>query len=342
MQIDCITWLLICVVKSYYMPSKYQELQREKTINLINSLHPVFAGAEAGKRFLGKDRDFVLKEAEKNLYPSIMTTAVYYFRQNRISWWGGKDVTGHTLSSQVACINHLFAIRNDLEAVTLLIKGLNPDFIRPLLIGSDKYSPGYIQFESVSDKQYLNEDGLTRGTQCTSVDALIYAEHKDGSLWLIPIEWKFTEHYSNRNKALEGAAADPTGCKGSVRQSRYNNLIRSSNQLKYDNLSLFYFEPFYQLMRQTLWAEQMVKNKDNETLKADNFLHVHVIPKDNNDLLKETGKPYKCSGLSMEGTWRSLLKDQSKYQIIDPKDLMRPLSSIPAYAGLLQYLAERY
>lgn len=49
-------------------------------------------------------------------------------------------------------------------------------------------------------------------------------------------------------------------------------------------------------MRQTLWVEQMIKNKNKETLKADNFIHLHVIPKKNTTLLN---KIYKCSGLDI-------------------------------------------
>jgi len=45
----------------------------------------------------------------------------------------------------------------------------------------------FIQFESVSDNDNLNEGVPNRGSNCTSVDALIYAVHKDGSNWLIPV-----------------------------------------------------------------------------------------------------------------------------------------------------------
>jgi hypothetical protein len=38
-------------------------------------------------------------------------------------------------------------------------------------------------------------------------------------------------------------------------------------------------------MRQTLWAEQMIAHKDSETIKADHYIHVHVIPQENNELL---------------------------------------------------------
>ncbi len=91
-------------------------------------------------------------------------------------------------------------------------------------------------------------------------------------------------------------------------------------------------------MRQTLWAEQMVINKANETVKADNFLHVHVIPSENYDLLE---KKYKCSEKNMKDTWLSHLKNQDKYIIISPKDLLSNLDS-EKYKDLLFYLNERY
>lgn len=52
-------------------------------------------------------------------------------------------------------------------------------------------------------------------------------------------------------------------------------------------------------MRQTLWAEQMIKNKATERIKADHYLHIHVIPNNNVDLLQKT---YKFSNQNMEVT----------------------------------------
>ena len=168
---------------------------------------------------------------------------------------------------------------------------------------------------------------------------MMYAEHKDGSRWLVPIEWKYTEHYGNTNKATEGLKADPVGGKGAVRLGRYGDLIRRSEQLRDTDSAVYFFEPFYQLMRQTLLVEQMVRHSDQETLKADRFLHVHVIPASNNDLLR---KSYKCSGAGMEETWRRQLQDQSKYRIVDPQHLLSALGSSGRYASLLERLHGRY
>lgn len=320
------------------MASVYQELQRKKAINLIKSGNPIFYGSQAGKYFMGKPRDFVLIENLKNIFAPIRTEVVEYFKENKISWWGGKKPTGHTLSSQIACVNHLFLIRNDKDAVLSILRNISPDFTDVLSIITDDYKPAYIQFESVSDNDNLNEKATNRGSNCTSIDALIYAVHNDSSKWLIPIEWKYTEFYNNQNKAIEGCQKDPVNCKGEVRKERYTQLINNSKQLKSTDRSCYYFEPFYQLMRQTLWAEQIIKNKQNEKLKATNFLHVHVIPSENSDLLE---KEYKCSNKGMETTWRNHLIDQLKYSIITPERLLTGINN-KTYKNLLDYLRIRY
>jgi len=50
---------------------------------------------------------------------------------------------------------------------------------------------------------------------------------------------------------------------------------------------------------------------------SDNYMHIHVIPSDNKDLL---AKKYSVSGMGMEETWRSMLSEQSKYTIVDPQN----------------------
>lgn len=320
------------------MTSKYQEKERAKAENLIKVGDSVFYGGKAGKFFMTKNRDFVLLDRKKNIYSPICADVIEYFRENNISWWGGKLPTGHVLSSQIACVNYLFNIRSDKSAVMAILRSISDDFQDVYPITTDKYLPAFIQFESVSDNDYLNEGKPTRGNNCTSIDALIFAQHNDGSKWLIPIEWKYTEFYSNQNKAIEGYKADPIDCKGEVRKRRYTDLINKSKQLKSFDHTCFYFEPFYQLMRQTLWAEQMVINNKRETLKAENYLHVHVIPPENGDLLN---KVYKCSGLDMEHTWRNHLTDQSKYVIISPKKLLSGIDN-EKYQNLLKYINGRY
>ncbi len=319
------------------MSSKYQEDERKRQSALITE-SDLFEGAEVWGKYRDKKRAFMLLDGNANLYPSIRDDAKKYFIENNVSWWvEGKQPTGHLLSSQIACINHLFAIRKDKETVLSLLNHIAENqfaeddrFTEILPITSDK-DKGYIAFEAVSSHDHLNERSSTRGSNCTSLDALIYAKHINGEKWIIPIEWKYTEHYSNEDKAK--------GANGEVRRGRYNQLIKYSEQLKQSYSGLFYYEPFYQLMRQTLWAEQMVLSNNTESVKADSYIHLHVIPTANEKLLQKT---YKSSSKNMETSWRESINNQDKYKIIDNKLIIDYLATLPSYSKLADYLSKRY
>ena len=310
----------------------YKEKERRREIRLIEN-SDIFDGCQGRGEFMGSVRKCVLSDSSHNLYKSIRNTAVKYFMDNGISWWREKEPTGHVLSSQIACLNHLMPIMDDKDAVLAIINGIKNEFTEVLPLNNDK-EPHYISFEVVGSKDYLKEGTQLRGANCTSIDSMILARHKSGKNILIPIEWKYTEAYSDSDKAK--------GKPGRTRQSRYNHLISNSGQLVRLEVyrgSIYYQEPFYQLMRQTLLAEQIIAHKDTEVLKADDFVHIHVIPKNNTDLLD---KIYKVSGKTLEDTWRSRLKDNSKYLIIDPSDLFAPLKGNEKYKDLISYLETRY
>lgn len=284
--------------------------------------------------FRKKQYPYILRNGLNNIYEPIRKETLKYFVDNGISWWSGYKPTGHVLSSQIACINHLLPLRHDRQAVLALINGVRNQFIDVLPLGCDT-DESYIALEAVSKVDHLNEDKPTRGTNCTSVDALVLAVDKNNERWLIPIEWKYTESYSDapsNDKSL--------GDKGIVRIDRYRDLIKTSAQLKTPAKmkgSIYFFEPFYQLMRQTLWAEQMIKHKDSEVIQADHFMHIHVIPSADTDLLQ---KEYRLTKKNMEETWRSCIKDQSKYVIVDPKVFMQQIKD--SYSDLYNYLLPRY
>lgn len=306
----------------------FKQNQYNRVINLMGQNY-IFNRDIGNGVFRGKPRPFILNSSLNNLYPPITQDCIDYFKKNAIAWWNGK-LTNHTLSSQVACLNHLFLIRNDEKAVLDIVKQIEPNITSVFQISTDQFMPAYIQFEAISNTDHLNEITSTRGSNCTSIDALIYGEHKDGRKILFPIEWKYVESYGNVNKAH--------GEKGETRKKRYTDLINQSEQLKSSNYDIYYFEPFYQLMRQTLWAEQMIAHKDTEEIKADDYIHIHVIPLENYELIK---KVYKCSGKSMEDTWRSCIKKQEKYIIFSPQSLLKPIDSV-RYKDLILYLNKRY
>lgn len=314
-------------MKRYYYEerSKHERLIAEK-----------FFGADGGNgTFKKKAYPFVLKDGENNLFGQIRDDVVRYFEDNKIVWWGGTGgPSGHVLSSQIACLNHLYYIRGNRDAVLAMVNGVRNIFKDVLPIGCDKES-GYISFEVVSDNDYLGEDGPERGANCTSIDALIVALDESGRRWLIPIEWKYTESYTDNPSDDKSV-----GKKGEVRLERYFKLIRNSEQLKplerYRG-TVYFYEPFYQLMRQTLWAEQVIKHKERERIMAEDYMHIHVVPQGNGDLRE---KKFRLSGEGMEQTWRNMIKDQSKYVVVDPSELMKPVNMI--VPELTEYLRKRY
>ena len=320
--------------------SSYKDSQYARQEDLINN-SGVFNGDKGNGYFMGKPRPFVLRDGVNNLYEPIRNDVLQYFKENKISWWGGDKPSGHTLSSQMACLNHLFAIMHDHDAVLAMLNGIRDEFEEVLPVSCDA-NPKYIGFEVVSTDDHLNEKTSTRGSNCTSVDAFIYAKHKGGGKWLIPIEWKYTEHYANLDKSREDRYGEEKGSngKGQERVRRYSALTDASTQLKSLGSyygSVYYQEPFYQLMRQTLWTENIIKHQNTETLKADDYMHIHVIPSANKDLLE---KKYSVSSMSMEETWRSMLHDQSKYIIVSPENLLAPVAE--KYSELVSYLKKRY
>ena len=278
---------------------------------------------------------YILRSGSENFYEFIYCKVKKYFKENNIAWWeyGGNsenEPTNHMVSSQVQCLNFLFALRNDKDAV-LKIAQLFDSEINDVLPTIDDIDNGFIAFEFVYDNaNILGENNTERGKYCTSIDVFIIGMRKDRKV-LIPIEWKYTENYLDaKNKAQNNS-------KGKTRQSRYNHLIENSKQLKVlSNLpnSVYYFEPFYQLMRQTLLVEQMV-------LKgiADDFLHIIVIPFENEDFLSNN---YSFTSDNFETTWRKSLYNQSKFKIIDSKRILKLIESLESYSEVAEYLTSRY
>lgn len=96
----------------------YREDQRRKAVQIRDAL---FRDPGSGV-FYGKERDFVLKDPSLNLWDGVREDAKEYFKQCSIPWWKGStdDPTGHLLSSQVACLNHLYYARQRKDIATAL------------------------------------------------------------------------------------------------------------------------------------------------------------------------------------------------------------------------------
>ena len=223
-------------MEKYNVKLMYRSQEKKRHIELIKDK---FFGNDKGYGYFGKDEkryNFVLEDGINNLYEPIRNEALKYFKGNDIEWWGGNPdyPTGHTVSSQIACLNHLMFLRQKPTEVMELINGLERvEFIKVFPVPCDA-DISYIAFEAISDKSYLNEPEHIRGSYCTSIDALIYAEDINNEKWIILIEWKYTEAYGDSSKD-DKSLEDYEWCKGEhgkgrERMRRYNGLITNRNK----------------------------------------------------------------------------------------------------------------
>lgn len=297
----------------------YIEDQRLKAVNIRDR---IFKDPGNGI-FMGKERDFVLSEPNINLWEGIRFDAIDYFKRNKIAWWKGEEPTGHLLSSQIACLNHLYFLRQREDLATEILRKLDNDIIKALTVDD-----GYVEFEFIGNNNYLKEKSHTRGANCTSIDAVMIGLTKNNKRKIVFIEWKYTESYSQENKYIP------------ERSKIYDPLIETFNSpLIYGiPFEVFYYEPFYQLMRQTLLAWECVKNNDHN---VDDYLHVHVVPDKNEELKYRITSPM-LKGKDIHKAWKSVLKDDDKFLTISPNELLSSLQNMKDTKSILYYLNERY
>lgn len=301
----------------------YLEDQRKKAITLRKEL---FEDKLLGI-YKGKEREFVLSIPELNLWEGIRQPAIEYFKSNNISWWGNHDMpSGHLLSSQISCLNHLFILRENQEMASKIVNSISPEFIKAC-----KIDDGFVEFEVTGKENYLNEKSHSRGVYATSIDAMMLAEKKNGERILIPIEWKYTESY----KGISLAAGKP----GLTRIGIYKPHFDDVNCPIYVNEhEALYYEPYYQLMRQTLLVWKMVNSGE---YGASDWLHLHVIPT-KNTILRNLNTSPNLLGESMHQAWQNVLKYPEKYRIIEPQLLLNSLTNESKCKEFLIYLNKRY
>ena len=300
---------------------EYKTMQRKRQLHLLDKLFKDTGGGI----FNGKYYDFVLKNNKANLWEDIREEAIAYFKKYNIDWHKDNNnepkegPEGHLLSSNISCINHLFHLRLKNDFVSLILKNIDNR-----IVGAELIDDGYIEFEIMEgiNKNPLNEKSKERkrGSKSTSIDAFMVGKKHDGNNILVLLEWKYTETYENQK------------CKFITKDDyhkNYTDLLKGKDcPIKSpENVKGLFFDPFYQLMRQTLLGWKM--SRLNE-YNSNEYIHLHVIPNGNVDLRKQ------CFH------WKSFLKDTEKYKIISPDELFKPLLHEKDLKSLMEYLIERY
>ncbi len=270
------------------------------------------------------EREFVLKDSVLNLWDGIREDAVNYFTRNQIVWWGdvGNQASGHLLSSQIACLNHLYFVRQRKDVANAILRNIRSDIVEAMIVDD-----GFVEFEVVGYENHLGERSHTRGANSTSIDAVMVGMKPDGRNILVMIEWKYTEDYSSKNKYT------PT------RAKIYDRLLTEPDcPIHSQSLESLYYYPFYQLMRQTLLGWKMVQSLE---YNCDEYIHLHVIPSKNKELKERVTSP-DLIGETISEAWKSVLREPERYHVISPEEFLLPINGCLDTSAIFTYLNRRY
>jgi hypothetical protein len=273
--------------------------------------------------------------ASETLQESIRSTSIEYFERHNVKWWTSRrdrrtsDMlvlpTGHLSSSQVACVNHLEAARIDQAVANRIIRNLDSS------LTAQRVDDGFVDYEWIGADSYLGESRLrVRGANVTSLDAIMCGG-RELERTLVAIEWKYLETYGVHSIAVSD--------KGTNRVAIYRSLLEDPDcPIEVEELESLFFEPYYQLMRQTLLAWQMVKHSE---FGATDWIHVYVVPDGNVALLHNKSAP-NLRGETTEEKWRSVLKRPERFHLVSPTHLVHGTGSIDGWTDWRTWLQERY
>ena len=296
---------------------------------------------------------------EENLYRGIQGPdgAIAFFGQRAIKWWrssrSGDDFqedgpTRNMASSQVACVNFLLPLAGIPGALAAALRTLDSDVRAVVDIRHEgRVSP--VEFEWLGIPRSL-EGGRIRGSQNTSVDGFVIAETTAGRRRAYLLEWKYVEHYLSNRPSFKGE-----GKQGETRRRRYTEPFyapySSFDPEASPELEDFFYEPFYQIMRQRLLADRMAHRRE---LDIDEAKVVVVVPEGNQayrrvaDRRAMTSPPLaqRFPGLeAVHEVMRACLKDpDAHFDVVSPSQLLEGvIRSLPDESvEWANYWRERY
>ena len=276
---------------------------------------------------------------EDNLAPSIRAPIADYFSANKVQW---HTHANHGLSSQACCLNFLAPLaRHPLLLARVVERALALTKLEMLPVeqGSDGV-PLYIGFEWTGRADYLSEwpvgGTATRGANATSADAVV--RFRSGrSVTTALIEWKYTESY--------GAPIDPIG--NPTRLKRYiGKAFAPAGPIRADldlELEDFFWEPFYQLLRQQMLAWRMQEVREDG---ADRVVVLHISPRQNARLHKVTASALQRFGDDAFASFRATLVRPEDFVSVSTEDLFGPLLANDTtdldHRAWADYLRQRY
>jgi hypothetical protein len=283
--------------------------------------------------YRNRRRLFCLAEdcSPENLHESLRDDAIAYFRRRGIPWHDGlPDPYGnekalpsnHLCCSQCMCVNCLAPMMHDPHLLAEVFQVFLPELSKPLPFDADDPlddgTQPFLAFEYVGTQNYLCESKWgTRGANCTSADFAFRFCRSDGLTQLVLGEWKYTEDYRG-HKLPEPNNINPTRWK-TYRQAFE---LWKSQQPLLPEYETFFVEPFYQLMRQTLLAQEMERARE---IKADIVNVLHISPEANREFAYVFPSPaFGKFGSTVTEAWKALAP-AGRFIPIYCEDLLRSI-----------------
>ena len=337
------------------IPMTFRDREKERYRKLKPKLFSNEAQDEGNYR--ERQRFFCLADdySHENLYQGIRDSAITYFLIRGIPWHDGFKrrhlPSNHLCCSQSCCINFLFPLVKRPDIIKTIFSHYYPEIATSLPLTGDKpLTDGtypFIAFEWIGTRDYLGEakrKGMprTRGANFTSADFAFRFRENDGRIHLVLGEWKYTEEYGRNYKG--------SGRSGEVRKKNYTNFFSDQSGIfsaiddrekLYDSL---FYEPFYQLMRLQLGAQEMETHEEKE-MDADIVSVLHVCPEANREFRERVTSPYLANTFLGKGTleiWKELVP-HNKFKSISVEELLNTIQDTSMdEREWLDYLKTRY
>ncbi len=283
----------------------------------------------------------IADEMAQNLNPAFRQDVLDHFSNSGspIQW---HQHSNHALSSQVCCVNFFAPLMRRPETLARVIgSALGIATPQMLPVGRNAGGDIFVDFEWVGLENHLGEwpetGRVTRGANATSADAIVRMADPEGTITTILIEWKYTESY--------GTPLDPK--RNPTRLGRYSDkAFAPDGPIRADiglTVSDFFWEPFYQLLRQQMLAWCMEKAKE---AGASRVMVLHISAAGNATLHRVTAPALQSFGSDAFDVFRSLLVNPSRFHATSIESVFRPvvtelIANDPADAWA-SYLIGRY
>lgn len=331
--------------------STFRDREKDKYSNPTFKRALFSEDAQAKGTYKGHEYEFCLADGHsaENLHQSFRDDAIGYFSSRDIQWHDGKDSrmlpSNHLCCSQSCCVNFLFPMSSNAKLLRNVFKAIYPELGMPLpMVEGDISATGghpYLSFEWIGLKDYLGETRRkpgrrTRGANYTSADFAFRFRRTDGRIHIVLGEWKYTEYYGHEDKGTN--------------QTRLDNYAKAFGQspgvFTCKDPALYrslFFEPFYQLMRLQLLAQEMEANHE---MGADLVTVLHIHPTANKEFIERVTSEYLSARFprqSVMSIWRQLV-DQTRFTTMSVEHLLELIGKarLLANSAWVDYLQTRY